>query len=53
MVKHYEKKSFRREWSKESMTSAPENVKEGRMSCLAVENAFDVPEATHRCRLKK
>lgn len=53
MVRHYEKKSSRGEWSKESMASALENVKEGRMSCLAAANAFNVPEATLRCRLKK
>jgi len=53
MVRHYKKKSSRGEWSKESMASALENVKVGRMSCLAAANAFNVPEATLRRRLKK
>lgn len=53
MVRHYEKKSSRGEWSKESMASALENVKEGRMSCLASANVFKIPEATLRRRLKK
>ncbi|GFX35300.1 uncharacterized protein TNCV_101071 [Trichonephila clavipes] len=48
MVKPYEKKSSRGE----SMASALENVKEGRMSCLAAANAFNVPEATLSRRLK-
>lgn len=53
MVRHYEKKSSRGEWSKESMASAIKNVNEGRMSCLAAANAFSVPEATLRRRLKR
>lgn len=53
MVRHYQKKSSRGEWSKGSMTSALENVKAGRMSCLAAAKAYNLPEATLRRRLKK
>ena len=41
------------EWNKEYTASALKNVKEGRMSCLAAANAFNITEATLCCHLKK
>lgn len=53
MVRNYKKKSSRGEWDRNDMAAALLEVKEGRMSCLGAANAYHIPEATLRRRLKK